>query len=84
MLLVDNNKRPEMTVYYLSAVLFNLIKEENINYSELSFKFEKNSSDSDEYTDENLTLALDFLFLLDMITIDNEGIISVYSHPTHF
>lgn len=73
-----------MTIYYLSAILFDLIKKEKYaTYQSLNDDLLSKELNSCEHTDENFTLALDFLFLLGLITVNDEGRLHVCPSTTN-
>jgi len=78
MLLLDRNKEPSNTVIYISAVIFSLLdKDGGLDYSELLNKVTygalKKAPNIKTYS-----LALNFLFLMNKIYIDERGILHVY------
>lgn len=81
MLLIDDNNRPTNTVYYLSALVYDLLKEENsqrgINSSDL-YEEIVHSILNRNVNFVFFVLALDFLFLLDKLEIDGEGRLHVH------
>ncbi|WP_395765426.1 ABC-three component system middle component 6 [Lacticaseibacillus rhamnosus] len=72
MLLLDQNKTPQNTVYYLSAVIMGLLAHnDNLDYIELLERLEIQSK-----RDVNpifFGLALNFLYLIDKIRLDERG-----------
>lgn len=74
MLLLDRNSAPTRTVYYISAICYRAISDsEGIRPVDL---FDKLKSSREEYRNlgyDFFVLALDFLFMLNRITIDDEG-----------
>ena len=72
MLLLDKNTRPENTVYYLSGVIHGILyKKGGISSSDLYnllIKTTKNKVNYDFYV-----LALDFLFLINKLHLDDLG-----------
>lgn len=78
MLLLDRNNEPENTVYYLSAVARQLITERpGLDVSSLYRTIETEILFC-EFNFAFLVLALDFLFLLDMVEVDEKG--ELYVH----
>lgn len=78
MLLLDRNNEPTHTVYYLSAIAYKLLSDHpGMNVSSLH-RIIENEIISSELNFEFLVLALDFLFLLDKIEIDEKG--ELYVH----
>lgn len=73
MILLDRNNEPENTIYYISALLYGLINNNpKIDYSRLYKKLlaeRKNRKININF----FSLALDFLFLLDKISINSKG-----------
>ena len=67
MLLLDKNAEPKKTIFYLSAIVHGLILKKKVNIESLYIELQK------EIEDELNYLALDFLFLLDKIRVNNEG-----------
>lgn len=81
MLLIDNNNRPTNTVYYLSAVAYDLLRRSSgqagMNSTELYNKI------ADDVLERKVnfvffTLALDFLFLLGKLEVDEKGRLHVH------
>lgn len=78
MLLLDRNNEPTKTIYYLAAVCYQLIRQsQELETSEL---FQRLQSSRIEY--QNLSyiffiLALDFLFLLDRVEVNERGMLYV-------
>lgn len=66
MLLLDKNAEPKKTIFYISAIVHGLILKKIVNI-ELQKEIE------DELNYDFFILALDFLFLLDKIRVNNEG-----------
>ncbi|MBZ5957728.1 hypothetical protein N2E09_07845 [Leuconostoc citreum] len=77
MLLLDVNNKPQNTVFYLSAIIHSILStEKKLDYSEL---YEKLSHlEGNKVNIEFYSLALDFLFLLDKLKIDNKGDLYVF------
>lgn len=71
MLLLDKNAEPKKTIFYLSVIVYNLILKGIVNIESLYIELQKVIKDEINYN--FFILALDFLFLLDKIKINNEG-----------
>lgn len=72
MILLDKNNKPNNTVYYISSVVYGLIKKNNgIDYVKLYKKL--NSIEKNEVNINFYSLSLDFLFLIDKISLDKKG-----------
>lgn len=78
MLLLDVNNDPENTIYYLSAVIYEFMKNsDGLDYNELYSEI-ANKILFKNINFEFFSLALDFLFLLDKIDVDDKGTLHVY------
>ncbi|MFU2206272.1 ABC-three component system middle component 6 [Streptococcus pluranimalium] len=71
MLLLDKNVEPHKTIFYLSGVLNSIISVKTLDSNSLYQELQKRIDDSLNYN--FFVLALDFLFLLDKITINEKG-----------
>lgn len=74
MLLLDRNSAPARTIYYLSAVCYQAIR--NAGSIESVDLFDEIKSLRGEYHNlgyDFFVLSLDFLFMLDRISLDDEG-----------
>ncbi|WP_270219107.1 ABC-three component system middle component 6 [Lactococcus garvieae] len=72
MLLLDKNTLPENTVYYLSGIISGLLrKKDGIDSSELYYMLMKTAKEKINY--DFYMLALDFLFLVDKLKLDDSG-----------
>ena len=71
MLLLDKNAEPKKTIFYISAIVHGLILKKIVNIESLYIELQKEIEDDLNY--DFLILALDFLFLLDKIRVNNEG-----------
>lgn len=79
MLLLDKNTLPENTVYYVSAKILSIYK--NMDYSDLDYDslfLELKKKSLNTVSNEVFTLALDFLYLVNKISVNKEGKIYVY------
>lgn len=78
MILLDRNNKPENTVYYLAALSYGFIsKNKGLDYSELYEKLSEKNNHKD-INFEFFSLALNFLFLVDKISVDEKGGLYVY------
>lgn len=78
MLLLDVNNDPENTIYYLSAAIYEFMKNnDGMDYNELYSEIANNVL-ARKINFEFFSLALDFLFLLNKIDVDNKGALHVY------
>lgn len=77
MLLLDVNNKPQNTVFYLSIVIYSIIiRYGKIDYAEL---YEELSYlEGKKVNIEFFSLALDFLFLLNKLRVDNKGDLYVF------
>lgn len=78
MLLLDRNNEPTSTVYYLAACIYNYVEKfEGIDSSNL---YEAITSDlvKRKVNYDFFLMALDFLYLLNRITVDEKGGLHVY------
>ncbi|WP_248621991.1 ABC-three component system middle component 6 [Enterococcus cecorum] len=71
MLLLDKNAEPKKTVFYLSAIVHGLLSKRIVNIEDLYMELQKEIEDELNY--DLFILALDFLFLLDKIRVNDEG-----------
>ncbi|MCT4389015.1 hypothetical protein DQM09_08720 [Leuconostoc mesenteroides subsp. mesenteroides] len=79
MLLLDKNTLPENTVYYVSAKILDIFKyfnDSDLDYDTLFFEINKDSASS--VSNEVFTLALDFLYLVNKISVNEKG--KIYVH----
>ncbi|WP_057821207.1 ABC-three component system middle component 6 [Schleiferilactobacillus perolens] len=80
MLLLDLNKAPQDTVYYLSAVVEEILSiDSGLDYSSLMNKLNDQLRMNVNPTFFNL--ALSFLYLLDKIVINERGELYVHQEP---
>lgn len=78
MLILDRNNEPTSTVYYLAATAYNYISEHNgIDASSLYQQITLDLIGRNVSYDFFL-MALDFLFLLDRLFIDEKGGLHVH------
>lgn len=76
MLLLDRNNEPTSTVYYLAASIYDYLKTHN-NASNL---YQKITADfiSRKVNYDFFLMALDFLYLMDRVTVDKKGDLHVH------
>lgn len=73
MLLIDRNKEPTNTVFYLSSLIQGILQENTkMDYASLFTVLSKDILKRN-INIEFYSLALDFLFLLDKISINERG-----------
>lgn len=73
MLLIDRNKEPTNTVFYLSSLIQGILQENTkMDYASLLTVLSKDILKRN-INIEFYSLALDFLFLLDKISINERG-----------
>lgn len=78
MILLDRNNKPTNTVYYLAAVIYGLLlHNENMDYIKL-YNRTQLEINNDPIELSFFSLALDFLFLSNMLNIDKRGNLYVY------
>ena len=83
MLLLDRNNEPTSTVYYLAAAAYNYTgKHDGINASDLYREVIENFIGR-KVSYNFFLMALDFLFLLDHIFVDEKGGLHVHQINTH-
>lgn len=74
MILLDKNTTPDNTIYYLSGIVHGIIKRytqlEYLKLYDILCKRQNRKISFDYYT-----LALDFLFLLNKVAVDDNGVI---------
>lgn len=73
MYLLDKNKRPTNTILYISAIIYGIIEDNmGIDYSTL-LKLVTLEREGKETNPTFFSLALDFLYLLEKIYLDDKG-----------
>lgn len=73
MILLDKNNKPQNTVYYLAAISYGYLQQ-NGNTGLIDLYRTLSSKRINTKIDFNFfTLGIDFLFLLDKISIDERG-----------
>lgn len=78
MLLIDRNNEPTSTVYYLAAVAYGrLLDCGSSDASDLYIYISENVI-RQKVNYEFFVMALDFLFLLDKVMVDEKGELHVY------
>lgn len=83
MLLLDRNNEPTSTVYYLAASVYGYAaKHDGIDASSLYQAIVTNFVHRDVSYDFFL-MALDFLYLLDRVTVDEKGGLHVHQINAH-
>lgn len=78
MLLLNKATSPENTVYFISATIFGFLKNNSLSYFELYEEICTNVFKK-KINFTTYLLSLDFLFLLDKIYLDKEGVLHVSS-----
>ncbi|GLF86380.1 ABC-three component system middle component 6 [Bacillus safensis] len=73
-MIIDRDSNPKDTVYYISACILEIISLNKHNVEDLYETLKKRYNDSLEYT--IYLLSLDFLFLIDKISISKEGFLN--------
>ena len=74
MLILDRNNEPTSTVYYLAASIYGYLKTYNgIDASSLYQKIIGKKVNYDFFI-----MALDFLYLMDCVTVDKKGDLHVH------
>ncbi|AFS40248.1 MULTISPECIES: ABC-three component system middle component 6 [Leuconostoc gelidum group] len=78
MLLLDINNNPDNTIYYLAATIYGFLnKNDGLDYIELYSEISQKIL-AKKINFEFFSLALDFLFLLDKVDVDEKGALHVY------
>lgn len=78
MILLDRNNQPKNTVYYLSAVVYGYLRQNgNVGLIDLYEKI-SNTVLKRKLNFEIFSLAIDFLFLIGKVNVNNKGDIYVY------
>ncbi len=78
MLLLDRNNEPTSTVYYLAAMAYDHLGDHaGLDVSEL-YEWAVGQLEGKKINYEFFLMALDFLFLLERITVDEKG--GLYVH----
>ena len=78
MILLDKNSSPHNTVFYLSSIICGVMIDKN-RIDSIQLYNEVNQKLSEKVNFTTFILAIDFLFLLDMLDVSAEGdIYSVY------
>ncbi|WP_396266330.1 ABC-three component system middle component 6 [Halobacillus amylolyticus] len=70
-MIIDRDSNPKDTVYYISACILEISNVQNYNVEGLYEELKEQYNDSLEYT--IYLLSLDFLFLIEKISISKEG-----------
>lgn len=73
MMIIDRDSNPKDTVYYISACILEVIPSKKHNVEDLYETIKEQYNDSLDYT--IYLLSLDFLFLIDKISISEEGLL---------
>lgn len=76
MIFVDKNKTPERTVFYMAAVLSHLIHEESKISYEALYQKAINIVPYRATFSQDYILALDFLFIVGIIDVDDKGFLN--------
>jgi len=75
MILVSKYSNPQSCIYYLSAIMLSILKKDNVSNNIVDFfiylKFHVNKN----FTYANYIMALDWLFILNAITLEEDRII---------
>jgi hypothetical protein len=71
MLLLDKNAEPHKTIFYLSAMIYGIVLKGNYDIDSIYQELRIELKDALNY--DFFILALDFLFLLDKIVVNNRG-----------
>lgn len=77
MLLLDRNNEPTNTVYYLAAVSYARLEEIKQSTASSLYSYLSTNIIKFNVNYEFFIMALDFLFLLDKIDADKEGVLHV-------
>lgn len=78
MLLLDVSKEPTNTVYYISAVSYGILKDnDGLDCSSL-YKAVAEKIMRPQLNYDFFVMSLDFLFLLDKVMVDNRGELHVH------
>lgn len=72
-MIIDKDSSPKDTIYYTSACILEIIAYKEYNVDDLYETLKGRYNDSLEYT--IYLLSLDFLFLINKITISKEGLL---------
>lgn len=72
-MIIDRDSKPKDTVYYISACILETISSKKHNVEVLYETLKERYNDSLEYT--IYLLSLDFLFLIEKISISEEGLL---------
>lgn len=86
MLLLDRNNEPTSTVYYLSASIYNYLSGNDGLDAAALYQQIMLEIVGKEVSYEFFMMALDFLFLLDRVTVDEKGGLHVHqviANPQH-
>lgn len=73
MIIIDRDSNPKDTVYYISACILEVLYSKKYNVEDLYETLKERYNDSLEYT--IYLLSLDFLFLIDKVSISEEGLL---------
>ena len=84
MLLLDRNNEPSSTVYYLAALAYSRIEQQDDGIDASSL-YQRITADfvGKKISYDFFLMALDFLYLLDRIIVDDKGGLHVYQNIAH-
>lgn len=73
-MIIDRDSEPKNTIYYAAGCIFLILREKDLDMDDL---FEEITNDYHKNMDYTIFLCgLDFLFILNKITISKKGVLS--------
>ncbi len=70
-MIINNDVRPQETLFYISAVIYKVLKIAALDTTRLYLVVDKEVTDKLDYS--VFLLSIDFLYLLDKINVNNKG-----------
>lgn len=73
MLIIDENSKPIDTIYYTAGCIMQCLKKESSETDEIYNNIRRNFNENLDFS--TYLLALNFLFLIDKVMVDEKGIL---------
>lgn len=70
-MIINNDVRPQETLFYISAVIYKVLKIAALDTTRLYLVVDKEVTDKLDYS--VFLLSIDFLYLLDKINVNDKG-----------
>lgn len=83
MLLLDRNNEPTSTVYYIAACTYDYLKTHGGTDATNLYKFVTDKVAGRRVNYDFYLMALDFLYLLDKLDVDEKGGLHVHQEAAH-